>query len=289
MVKSNTLDVMAQGSMSYVGMEKTTKILLSCEVPTKFLPHFDNYLDYHFCLSHLVLQDPKYRAFYKQSRKYKILDNSAFELSAPMSNAKIVEAAKLISPDEIVCRDSMGDGIGTIKRTIESIDYFHRQYWGSNYMAVCHGSNFADWERCLKWLYGNNQIHVIGLCGWPSAINAFKYRIKTDDPGECRLAALRFIQKEGYTGKMVHLLGMGNNPIELLEASKYNFVRSCDTSSPVVHGMYNIKFDKRVGLFGPKIKEKLNFNLDRLHPVQQLAIEFNLKQLHSWSKGEILK
>ena len=267
-----------------ISLQRTKGILLSCEVPTNFLPTFDKYLDYHFCLAHLVLENEGYRKFYQTSQKYKILDNSAFELGVPISNTKLLEAAKLINPQEIVCRDSLGNGAMTIQRTAETLEFFEKRNYNVKFMGVLQATNLKDFTQCVRWMQNHPRITILGLNGWPTSINAFKDSVGTEDPTQCRLAALRYLYTKDFADKPVHLLGMGNNPIELKAANKYKFVRSCDTSSPVVHGIYGVKFDPNLGLLGPKIKEKLNFNLSNLNEIQVKAILSNIRYIHTWCK-----
>ena len=69
---------------------------------------------YHLALTHLVLKYSEYAEFYKKKREqgdFVILDNSLIELGKAASLHKVLEAAKIINPSEIVLPDVFNDWV----------------------------------------------------------------------------------------------------------------------------------------------------------------------------------
>ena len=77
---------------------------------------------------------------------------------------------------------------------------------------------------------------------------------------ENRLLCVQRLIDEGLIFKDLeyHLLGCGN-PLELLYQKQHDWIRSCDTSSPIVHGINDVLYDPYLGLMQPKIQTKLDF------------------------------
>lgn len=51
------------------------------------------------------------------------------------------------------------------------------------------------------------------------------------------------------SGKVIHLLGLGE-PRELLYQKQYPFIRSCDTTRPILYGMQGRRYTKDGRIIG---------------------------------------
>jgi hypothetical protein len=251
---------------------------LAFEVPTKHLPTLGQHNDYNFTLAHLV-KDPAYLAHYQKSNKYTICDNSAFELSAPLSAEEIVSAAELLDADEIVAPDAFGSGQKTIAATKAFIK--HLAVTGNlgkyKVMGVVQGSNVPDWINCMVHMRDNKHIDVIG----------FSYvgcKVFHADLTNARIQAVH-LSTHSATGnlkKPIHLLGMGNNPIELKLQKKIPNVRSCDTSIPIVQGLSKNRLSAVSGLVGPKLARPDNYFDADINNEQMEAIVHNITTMKQW-------
>ena len=65
---------------------------LALECPNYLLKDLQPLTDFDFILTHLVLQDKVYAEYYRESRSFKILDNSVNELGIPCSLEEMVQA-----------------------------------------------------------------------------------------------------------------------------------------------------------------------------------------------------
>jgi hypothetical protein len=254
-------------------------------VPTKFLRAFATKSDYHLTLAHKALADRKYSDFYKTRSKsgdFVICDNSAFELGKPIEGNRLLRAAELVGAKEIVCPDSLFDGKGTIR----AVNNFIKNYVvpkGVGLMAVAQGANWRDFLNCYQTLNLMPEIQSIGLSflGVEKALPDVSTTLS-------RLVALDILVNQGLAPtKPIHLLGMGDNPIELklfrtTKLSKY--IRGNDSSSAFVHGQHGFKFDPVIGLNRKKIKKKIDLELTALSDGQKADIRHNINVIKSWVK-----
>lgn len=251
---------------------------LSFEVPTKHLKTLGLHNDYNFTLAHLV-DDEEYLTHYRESNKYTICDNSAFELKKPLSPEQIVRAAKILDADEIVAPDAFGSAHKTIKATNDFID--HLKTSGNlgkfKVMGVVQGANVPDWINCMVHMRDNKHIDVLGF----SYVGCKSF---STDLANARIQAVHLSTHSatGNLAKPIHLLGMGNNPIELkLQKSIIN-VRSCDTSLPIVQGLSNNKLHETSGLIGPKLARPENYFDTDINEEQMEAIVHNITTMKQW-------
>jgi len=250
---------------------------LSYEIPTKYLSQLGQHLDFNFCLAHLALKDSAYISYYKNSPKFKICDNSAFELGKPMPAAEVVKAAKFLNANEVICPDSLRNGRETIETTTEFINYLkmNGEMGKFQLMGVVQGCNALDWYECFDFMVKSPDINTVG-------INYLSCGIFGSDPMASRISAVQSALIIHRVTKPIHLLGMGGNPLEL-KFYKPGTIRSCDTSMPVVQGLNRNRFDEVSGLVGPKLPRPDNFFELALDKQQIEDIIYNVGLLRKWA------
>jgi len=251
---------------------------LSFEMPTKYLNELGTYNDYDFCLAHLVLANPTYLEYYKDTNKYKICDNSAFELEQPLPNEEVIKAANMLGAQEVVCPDAFHNNKGTCERTQGFINYVKSIGDINKFklMGVVQGENIPSWYSCLSFMNNNKDIDVIG-------INYASCGIFDDDPKMARIKAVRAALDQAKVRKIIHLLGVGGNPIEVKEHGHIPNLRSCDTSIPIVQGLSGDRFDEEIGINGSKLPRPNNFFEMDLSNKQIEDIKYNLGMMKTWT------
>lgn len=251
---------------------------LAFEVPTKHLTTLGQHNDYNFALAHLI-NDEQYLTHYRESNKYTICDNSAFELNSPLSSEQVVNAAKILDADEIVAPDSFGSAAKTIKATNDFIKYLDSSGNLGKFkvMGVVQGANVPDWINCLVHMRDNKHIDVIGF----SYVGCKSFN---PDLANARIQAVHLATHSatGNLKKTIHLLGMGSNPLELKLQKKISNIRSCDTSLPIVQGLSNNKLHPITGLVGPKLVRPDNYFDTNITEAQMDSIVHNIKTMKQW-------
>lgn len=98
------------------------------EIPTKLLPTISGLVDLDFILAQLVLEDKEYAEFFRNSKRFKILDNGFHETGQPLSLTELQEAAKLCNPDVLIAPDWLGDASRTYEGLVAAKKKFSGQY-----------------------------------------------------------------------------------------------------------------------------------------------------------------
>ena len=243
-------------------------------------PHLDSHAalsNRHMALAHLVLQDKKYAKFYKNTMKYTIMDNSAFEFEEEgrgVPQDMVYKAAKKIIPDEICAIDILFDGPGTVDSVKDFCNYIRKKdgwMWDdTKFMAIPQGKTADEWLDCYEELVQMREIDVIGL----SKLSVPESFVGNHhEEGNCtrgRIKCIDFLVDHKMTPdkfkKETHLLGSDNAGVDELlyyYDNDYSFIRSNDTSMPFVYG-YNGKKIKD-GRVSNIIMEKLDFDKQLSH------------------------
>lgn len=251
---------------------------LSFELPHKRLNILGKHNDVNFTLAHLV-HNEEYLSHYRDSTKYTICDNSAFELQRPLPAPEVIKAASLLKAQEVIAPDSFGNGTGTIQTTEEFLKYMDDSGTRGKFrvMGVVQGANVPDWVQCMLYMKENKHIDVLGF----SYIGCKSF---DQNISNARIGAVRYATNEVLGGlkKPIHLLGMGGNPIELVAHKDVENVRSCDTSIPVVQGLSCDKFCPEKGLLGKKLPRPDDyFDVDP-SPEQMESIVHNILTMKQW-------
>jgi len=253
--------------------------------PTRYLERISIQGDIEFCLAHNALTSEEYRRYYKKQTgtKFTILDNGEHE-GSQVSYEDLFFLAVELGVQEVIVPDSLYNGAETIEKAKEFLRTFGYDLTepsiGKQLCLAVQGKDLTDWFPCFMYALKHPLISTIGLTfDIPFNVCNLKAPTKTLLQVQRRLELLEII-KETYikTGKVkpVHLLGL-SDPLELLFAKKYPFVRSNDSSSVVTHAMKNIKFlDK--GLPGEKVEGHLDFNA-RIGRDRLKVVDYNIQKV----------
>lgn len=199
--------------------------------PAEFLNEVQPYSNYHLVLTHRVIFDRKYCAFYKERSKagdFLILDNSAAEKkgrSVPLKD--VVLAALLIRPKVVVLPDYLFDSDRTLDELEDALRsphlrFMYRTIPDIKFAAVVQGIDPDDWLECFHILNDrNNGIDILGIPMLTTYLFGSRYE------------ALKKIAKR--VKKQCHLLGFWHGvPLEELKKEReFDFVMGVDTSKPV--------------------------------------------------------
>lgn len=180
--------------------------------------------DFHLVLTQYYLKSKPYRDFYLKRREvgdFIILDNGAAELRTAVDGLDMVGIAEELRPDIVVAPDV----IYNKKETVSKTEAFLREYGfslrdlGVKVMAVPQGADRGAWYDCYLRFNADSRIDWLGI--------SMFYTPTFNE----RLEALRLIAPT--VQKPCHLLGVWDNPYDLLEERKFDFVHSIDTAKSI--------------------------------------------------------
>lgn len=240
---------------------------LACEFPVKYQESLSRETDFDFLLTHLILEDQRYRDFYVKQRKTttreSILDCSIFELGTALSSEKVMEAAEIVNPHVIISPDVLHDAPATLsnlgKFLADHMTTLEKNKW--TVAAVLHGKTLEEIKR-VHDMYCNMKI-ISHICiPYDNILDDL-----TEVKGELanainRLRVTSFLESKNLvnTSKKYHLLGL-SYPFEVHMQKKHSWITSVDTSAPLVAAMQDINlFEIEDKLKRPKNYFEYDFN-----------------------------
>lgn len=172
------------------------------------------YSDFHMCLTHLVLANKDYAEFYKNENKFKLLDNSYFELGECVKCYDVLKAAEKIKADCLVLSDGSLDSI--------------YQYKKEGYAVMYIPKDATAFKIAMK----ASEIDKVGI----SCLHIPQFMGYESFTGNSRKDFLKKYWEKGFDKNKVHLLGSMNLPLLELTSIR-DYASSIDTSYPVWAGM----------------------------------------------------
>lgn len=132
-----------------------------------------DYTNYHMALTHLVLKYPDYADHYKKlvgQGSFVMLDNSLIELGEAASLEKVLEAAAIINPSEIVLPDVYkkgNDTVNAVDNALIKLRQLAEKNGPENYnfqlQAVCHGETEEEWKETWHRLQQYRELGTIAI------------------------------------------------------------------------------------------------------------------------------
>jgi len=200
---------------------------LALECPNYLLKDIQPLVDFDWILTHLVLQDEVYAKHYRDSKNFKVLDNSVNELLEPCSLGEMERAVEYVKPDLIVPPDFLGDSLETESTLLKAL-----HFWPKEKILPCiqgeDRGHAIDCARCIKEL-GFNRLAV------PYDITCSR----TDSREIMAGARVQVVKIVTEMSLEVHLLGFTTLE-ELGEYQDNPWIKSIDTGVPILYGM-NLK------------------------------------------------
>lgn len=198
------------------------------------------------CLAQFVLSDDEYAEYYAEyasrGETWLIMDNGLAEEGKPLNPDQLLEAAKLVHPQEIVLPDYIEPdrNVKAATATMEHEPFmrFVNDY-GIHLMYVPHGRSVSEWMDNLT--AAPQFFDSIG-------ISKFHDRIHPQSAVYGR-GPLGLLARGLFPETPLHYLGLGLPPAELQFMA---FGRSCDTGVAAMYGLSNIRLSHFGTLFRPE-------------------------------------
>lgn len=261
-------------------------IRVAHEAPKSIFKMVQELTDYDYFLVHLFEEDPEYLQLAKDAvaaGREVILDNSIFELGEAFSAERFAKWVNELKPTYYIVPDALEDADTTI---------LNMKRWLKNYkdqidprckmIGVVQGKTYRDIVRCYKFMDKVADVDKIAI--------SFDYSLYEELVPHHnryvswmlgRVALLGKLEKDGVINesKPHHLLGCGLPQ----EFKFYNqeWIDSCDTSNPVVHGIKYIQYENE-GLFSKESVKLYTLMNYELSDVQKGLVEYNIHRFKSF-------
>lgn len=254
--------------------------------PTTALELSDNG-DIYMCLAWLALQDNYYKAYFKQkaaSGAFVILDNGENE-KKQITGTTLINLAIEIGASELVLPDTFRDIDGTMLKVRAFLkEYgFALKAHGIKTMAVVQGDTIPKALYHFVAYSEMEGVDTIGL-GFDNYYT-LSHPDKTQGGMFTRLLLTETIANHCAPLselKPVHLLGL-YNPLELKYQAKHEWIRSNDSSAPVLCAMHDIIISDEFGI-KTKPARYLDFTGEVPDKAYAIALQ-NIKTMHRLKKG----
>ena len=238
------------------------KKLIAHETPLSIMKSDDHFKinDYTYVLLHKLIEDEEYFNAVKDimnvgawnGTSHEVyLDNSCFELGSSLSNELLYEWCQKILPSVVILPDTLGNKKVTISQTDEFLDsYPDTAQYG---MAVIQGNSPDEMIDCYQYFRDHpKNIYMIGI--------PFVYSWIEKNPIKQAIERIKLLDKLNDSrvidrNRPHHLLGTWW-ACEFSSYRDYQWIRSIDTSNPIMAAIDNNKYSD-VGVIG---KPKATFD-----------------------------
>jgi hypothetical protein len=242
--------------------------------------------DYDYCLPHLIDHYDQYRTFFQKSRldkRFIIMDNGLFE-GVTHTTEDLLEKINLVRPDVFIVPDAWNDSNTTLVNAKSwMINYKQHIPEGVNLMAVCQGNDMGELVTTYQTLVDLGYTHI--------AFNHSSIAYQKDYDGLDHLKAsmygrMEFIRRLVASGTIRkslyhHLLGC-SLPQEFMAYKDWTFVKSVDTSNPILVGAEGKRYNDSGLTWKPKEKLEHYFEKDLSGQIEDII--FNVQTFRSFIK-----
>lgn len=260
---------------------------VSHELPLNLMHYGYQWNDYDYCLPHLIDQYDQYKIFFEKSRKDKrfiIMDNGLFE-GVTHTTEDLLSKIELVQPDIFIVPDAWNDATTTIRNAKSwMINYKAGLPEGVNLMAVCQGKDMGELVSTYQILVDLGYTHIafnhssIAYQKEYEGIDHLKAAMYGRMELIRRLVASGTIRNSHYH----HLLGC-SLPQEFMSYGDWKFIKSVDTSNPILVGAEGIRYTDSGITFKPEHKLEHYFEKDLSGQVEDII--FNVQKFKSFIKS----
>jgi len=211
------------------------------------------------------------------------MDNGLFE-GVLHTTEDLLEKINLVRPDIFIVPDAWNDSAATIRNAKSwMINYKQHLPEGVNLMAVCQGKDMGELITTYQILVDLGYTHI----AFNHSSIAYQYEYEGVDHLKAamygrmefirRLVASNVIRKSHYH----HLLGC-SLPQEFMSYKDWTFIKSVDTSNPILVGAEGQRYTDGGLTWKPKEKLEHYFEKDLSGQVEDII--FNVQQFRKFIK-----
>lgn len=267
---------------------------ISHETPLSLLNESLKFNDYQYILPTFYNKYKEYKEFMlnyrKQNRSFIILDNGLFE-GDNLNDSELLELIKEIKPDIFIVPDVWNNRAYTIVNAKTWFSDYKKLLPNSvNLMAVLQGDSYDDLYDCYTTLVDIGYKHIAFNHSSRAYTNFFTDEedvIRAQTKGRLKLIN-NLIHKNIIDRSCYHHLLGASTWSEFISyggmnSEVYNFIKSMDTSAPIINGILGTKFEDLSILSYRKPKQKLEEFMElEFNPEQMDCIDYNLKVIKSF-------
>ena len=260
---------------------------ISHELPLGLMHNSYKWNDYDYALPHLIDKYDQYRIFFQKARldkRFVIMDNGLFE-GVFHTVQDLLEKINLVRPNIFIVPDAWNDSVTTVRSAKHWMINFKADLpKGVELMAVCQGKDMTELITTYQTLVDLGYTHIAFN---HSSIAYQQEYIGMDSLKAAMYGRMEFIRRLVQSGAIRkthyhHLLGC-SLPQEFMSYSDWDFIKSVDTSNPILVGAEGEKYTNSGMSWKPKEKLEHYFEMDLDSKLEDII--FNVNKFRSFIKG----
>ena len=259
---------------------------VSHELPLSLINNAYEWNDYDYCLPHLIDESTRYKLFFQKARvdkRFIIMDNGLFE-GVEHTIEDLLEKINLIRPDVFIVPDAWNDSVTTIRSAKHWMINYGRKLndIDVNLMAVCQGKTIGELIITYQTLIDLGYKHI-AFNHSSIAYQELGYESSLKNQMYGRMEFIRQLVQHNTIRNTYyhHLLGC-SLPQEFMAYGDWKFIKSVDTSNPILVGAEGIRYtDSGINW---KPKEKLAYYFEKDLSEQKEDIIFNVQKFKKYIK-----
>ena len=260
---------------------------ISHELPLSLMQHAYEWNDYDYCLPHLVDKHKEYKEFFQKAKKdgrFIIMDNGLFE-GVFHTVQDLLEKIELIRPNIFIVPDNWNDSVTTIRSAKHWVINFKNDLpQDVKLMAVCQGKDMGELVTTYQTLVDLGYTHIAfnhSSIAYQKEYDGIDH-LKASMYG--RMELIRRLVQSGTIRKDVyhHLLGC-SLPQEFMSYDDWKFIKSADTSNPILVGAEGKRYSDSGLTWKPKEKLEYYFEMNLEDKIED--IRFNVNKFKSFIKS----
>jgi len=259
---------------------------ISHELPLGLMQYAYEWNDYDYCLPHLIDQYEQYKTFFQKSssdKRFIIMDNGLFE-GVTHTTEDLIEKINLVKPNIFIVPDAWNDATTTLVNAKSwIINYKQHLPEGVNLMAVLQGKDFGELMTTYQTLVDLGYTHI-AFNHSSIAYQSLGYENPLKNQMYGRMEFIRKLVESNVIRSTYyhHLLGC-SLPQEFMSYSDWKFIKSVDTSNPILVGAEGQRYTDSGLLWKPKEKLEHYFENDLSGQVDDIT--FNVNKFKSFIKS----
>ena len=230
---------------------------VSHELPLSLMQYGNEWNDYDYMLPHLIDKYEQYKLYFQKARndgRFIICDNGLFE-GVTHTTEDLLAKINLIRPSIFIVPDAWNDATTTLVNAKSwMLNYKNRLPEGIELMAVLQGKDMSELVTSYQTLVDMGYKHI----AFNHSSIAYQV-IGLDEPLKNQMyGRMELIRKLIQTGTIRkdlyhHLLGASDWK-EFQAYTEFEWIKSIDTSSPIINGALGVKFSHDKSYIKPKEK-----------------------------------
>jgi len=254
---------------------------ISHEVSLDLLEESLKWNDYQYVLPHLMDKYPTYREFMlnyrNQPNSFIICDNGLFE-NVIHTTEDLLDKIQLVQPDIFIVPDEWNNSISTLKNAKSwIINYKSKLPKNTNLMAVCQGTSIGELIVTYQTLIDMGYKHIAFNHSSIAYTNEYPNHTPLTAQMYGRIKLIRELIKTDTLSKSTyhHLLGASDWK-EFQAYTEFDWIKSLDTSAPIINGALGIKFDHETAYTKPKEKLEDIIEIDLTNRIDIIQHNVNI-------------